>query len=308
MTYDSVRDRVVMFGGATTSAVLNASPVKDDTWEWDGIGWNLAATTGPSARRLAALTFDTAAAVTVLFGGSSTNSDQLTITPLDDTWTWNGTAWTERTPPTVPPARESAAIAYDPIRKRVVMFGGTASYVPLRSLGDTWEWDGTNWIERTPASSPPARAAATMSYDPGRRRILLAAGRADAGSLEDAWEWDGMAWTELSPQGSPGPIIATIYNPLEQRLIAFGDADYRGVSNDTWALEFRTPLAKHELCITGDIDDDGDGLAGCADPDCWARCTPQCPPGATCAATASRCGDAACDPLENPSLCPADCK
>jgi len=56
------------------------------------------------------------------------------------------------------------------------------------------------------------------------------------------------------------------------------------------------------------LDGDGDGLIGCADPDCWGYCTPECPPGAVCSPTAARCGDGACNPsLENGQLCPADC-
>jgi hypothetical protein len=36
-----------------------------------------------------------------------------------------------------------------------------------------------------------------------------------------------------------------------------------------------------ESCIATE-DLDGDGLAGCADADCWFTCTPACPPYATC--------------------------
>ena len=34
MVYDSVRGKVVMFGG-----VINASSTLDDTWEYDGVDW-----------------------------------------------------------------------------------------------------------------------------------------------------------------------------------------------------------------------------------------------------------------------------
>lgn len=160
----------------------------------------------------------------------------------------------------------------------------------------------------TPAVSPPARTQATLSYDPGRQTVLLAGGRESfTGNVDEVWEWDGATWTQLVPQGSPGPIITTAYDNIEQRLIAYGDADRVGVSDDTWALEFSTPLARREVCIDATDDDDDDELAGCADPDCWARCTPLCPPLTTCPATAPRCGDATCGPLENRAICPVDC-
>src|SRR4051795_9917868 len=47
--YDSVRQRLVLFGG-------NGAPA--DTWEWDGTVWSQRATVGPSARTHAAMAFD----------------------------------------------------------------------------------------------------------------------------------------------------------------------------------------------------------------------------------------------------------
>jgi len=36
-----------------------------------------------------------------------------------------------------------------------------------------------------------------------------------------------------------------------------------------------------ETCAPGE-DADGDGLAGCADPDCWETCWPACPVATSC--------------------------
>ena len=44
----------------------------------------------------------------VLFGVASSSGC------LADTWTWNGTTWTEASPATSPPARYVASMAYDP--------------------------------------------------------------------------------------------------------------------------------------------------------------------------------------------------
>jgi hypothetical protein len=53
-------------------------------------------------------------------------------------------------------------------------------------------------------------------------------------------------------------------------------------------------------------DHDGDGLAGCADPDCWPTCAPACPPGVAC--EGATCGDGTCDaPREGCDSCAADC-
>ena len=53
-------------------------------------------------------------------------------------------------------ARTAAAAAYDFAHNRVVLFGGFSN---TSILGDTWEYDGTNWIARNggPAPATPAR-------------------------------------------------------------------------------------------------------------------------------------------------------
>ena len=60
-------------------------------------------------------------------------------------------------------------------RGRVVLFGGCGDLVC--PLGDTWEWDGTSWVERTPATSPPARLRITRwPTTAGRGRVVLFGG------------------------------------------------------------------------------------------------------------------------------------
>jgi hypothetical protein len=60
------------------------------------------------------------------------------------------------------------------MRQRVVLFGGNISGVGF--LGDTWEWDGTNWTQLTPSASPSARLAHAMAYHAARQRVVLCAG------------------------------------------------------------------------------------------------------------------------------------
>src|SRR5262245_25538876 len=94
------------------------------------------------------------------------------------------TLWT----PAGPFAQAGQAMAYDSARGRIVMFGGyEGSY-----LGTTWEWDGTSWLARAPATSPPVRANHAMAYDSARQRVVLFGGIwGTAAFLGDTWEWDG---------------------------------------------------------------------------------------------------------------------
>lgn len=125
MCYDSRRGVCVLFGPNSNSA-----------WEYDGSAWiHRPALDPPLARSEPGIAYDSARGVTVLFGGL-----RFPLIGLEDysndTWEWNGTAWT-RLNIVGPSARAEMAMAYDSIRQRVVLFGGRGSYVGF--LNDTWE-------------------------------------------------------------------------------------------------------------------------------------------------------------------------
>lgn len=97
MTEDLIRQRLVVFGGA--SNVLY-SGLLDDTWEWDGTTWQQRASIlKPSARQLHAMAYDPAHGYTLLFGGNNSSNF-----PDNRTWTWDGGAWSYFGP-TTPSAR-----------------------------------------------------------------------------------------------------------------------------------------------------------------------------------------------------------
>jgi hypothetical protein len=96
------------------------------------------------------------------------------------------------------------------------------------------------------------------------------------------------------------------YDAARGRVILFGGWD-GSLLGDTWLTQYRSRTSPDESCRFG-RDTDGDGLIGCDDPDCWAYCTPSCPPGAPCDPTAPHCGDGVCNQhLETYRLCPQDC-
>src|SRR5215218_1003895 len=85
MAYDSVRERVVLFGGRAGGGTLQG-----DTWEWDGGDWTQVADTGPDARSGHALAFDANRQRAVLLGGEAAASARRA-----DTWEWDGAEWTQ---------------------------------------------------------------------------------------------------------------------------------------------------------------------------------------------------------------------
>ena len=144
-----------------------------------------------------------------------------------------------------PPARSGHALAYDAARQRVVLFGGYGGAV---YLSDTWEWDGTTWLPRTPVTSPPARRSHALAYDAARQRVVLFGGYSNSSdTLSDTWEWDGTTWLPRAPVTSPpgrdGHALA--YDAARQRVVLFGGYDGSAVFSDTWEWDGTTWLPSH---------------------------------------------------------------
>ncbi|MBI3892210.1 MAG: hypothetical protein HY303_11855 [Candidatus Wallbacteria bacterium] len=89
------------------------------------------------------------------------------------TWGW------VRRDGAVPAARSGHAMAYDAARGRVVVFGGQDS--GGNYLGDTWEWDGGSWYQRSPATSPAPRALHSLAYDSVRSGTTRGSGMGRTG-------------------------------------------------------------------------------------------------------------------------------
>ena len=91
----------------------------------------------------------------------------------------------------LPPVR-GYAIAPDPVRRRVVLFGGvTTSGVPA----GTWFYDGNGWGSGGVPVEPPPRTGHAMAYDEVAQVVLLFGGRAlDGTLLNDTWYLDSHGW------------------------------------------------------------------------------------------------------------------
>jgi len=188
LVYDATRGETIRFGGRGSFNYENR------LWIWSGEGWEFRrraeGTLPPPSRGNAAMAYDAARQVVVLFGGENDDGE------LGDTWTWDGSAWTEIAPAASPSPRTHAAMAYDAARQEVVLFGGDDG----SWLDDTWVWDGANWTEKSPSATPPDRSPA-MAYDSSRSVVVLLVG--NYSDEMETWEWDGSDWTQRTPANSP---------------------------------------------------------------------------------------------------------
>lgn len=186
----------------------------DVTWEWRGGVWRLVPTTNrPPLLSDPAMATEPGGTV-LLFGGAGPGAQNAT-------WRFTGTDWQLLQPANAPSPRSQHGMAFDPLRNRIVLFGGVDS--AGSRLGDTWEWDGGNWLAMTPATSPPLRANPAMGFDPVSARVLLfGGGQRYQGQVGDCWGWDGTTWQPL-PGGPTSRGRAQMdFDPVRQRTVLAG--------------------------------------------------------------------------------------
>ena len=101
-------------------------------------------------------------------------------------------------------------MAYDPSTGNVVLFGGDCwnsdtGTVPCR---DTWEWDGHDWAQVSPANSPPARRFGGMAFDSNGNALLFGGFVADPGIDSGSFTY-GFKPTVARVLGPAGGTVAT---------------------------------------------------------------------------------------------------
>jgi acetyl esterase/lipase len=155
--YDGKNGTDVLFGGDNASSSCNASclDLLDDTWTLSYAAstrtWSWTQQPGPPAgltpRDFAAGA--SAASGMLLFGGMSgatgtnVNSDQA----LGDTWSWNGSAWTQACPACTltPPPAIGAGMAYHRADSEDVLYAGFSDAGSLGPPATSWIWNGSDW-------------------------------------------------------------------------------------------------------------------------------------------------------------------
>lgn len=194
-------------------------------------------TGGPPPRESAGMVYDATRNHVLLFGGDRATERTL----LGDTWTWDGSSWTERHPSRSPSPRTRMAMAYDEAHQVVLLFGGTDRFLTVpgsANRSDTWIWDGSTWTQRQPGPAP-SLAEAVMAFDPSSKRVVLFGSHAEGGAAE-TWTWDGSLWKQELPAHSPsGRLGASLaYDVASHRVLLFGGFNQaEGNLNDTWAWD-----------------------------------------------------------------------
>ena len=226
-----------------TGAYPGVSNFLNETWTFNGTDWTNTGTTlidanGPLPGRInMVMAYD--GYNVMLYGGQG---DSSTVGYLSDTWTWNGTAWSKKSPATVPFGRNFAeACRSTTTALNVTMFGGyggNAKYV-----NETWKWDGNaqTWTLLSPATSPSARIGHAMAGGPSS--LIMFGGTLSNGEFKnDTWSFNGTTWTQLNPATSPsaraGHCMA--YDQTNNVWVLFGGMNEYYRLPETWTFNGTT--------------------------------------------------------------------
>jgi hypothetical protein len=244
---DPVRDRVLLF----QDGVLWSRSFRE------GEGWTRSVTVGdpPPADPGHVVVYDAKRDRMIVQGGrigprvDEPNTWALTLAPP---MTWSRLAVRGDAP-----LRSDAAAIYDPVRDRLVIFGGDSLYY---QRGDVWALslgEDREWTRLAPdAGWELRRLAASAIYDPRHdRMIVFGGGVPDADSWDvhnDVWEFSlgDPGWKQLTRDSrSPDTpemraFQAAVYDEVADRMIVAGGycpgPFQRGPWKDSWALDLST--------------------------------------------------------------------
>ncbi len=253
--YDEVNNRLVVFGGNTSSPVMCA-PVYTQTneiwaFELDCNNWQrLDSTGGPGNRSRTAIAVDTMRNRMIVFGGM--DGDPFSgATRFDEVWAFDLSTdtWAEVTTTGAGPiAKGYAVAAYDAAKDRLLVHGGDPG--GFNGVNEMHALDlATNtWTEISGGTTPSARLYHGVTWHGNEMFIFGGAGGFGAETYtNDVWAFDATTdtWREVhSGAGADAPLErfgADIWSDeATGRMLAFGghDATDLGNSNDVLAYDY----------------------------------------------------------------------
>jgi hypothetical protein len=179
-----------------------------------------------------AMAYDSDRGVTVFFGGEIGNADEQTF--FNDTQEYDGTQWRQISVVGPKPSPRSLhAMAYDPISRKVVLYGGRNGF---QTFGDTWLYtgDGVNgfWEHVPSATQPGELQEHAMVFDSVRNRVVLHGGRKFTGDFwaadDRTYEWDGVSWQMVAQSPFAMFEFGMAFDDLRGRAITFGGTGGEG--------------------------------------------------------------------------------
>lgn len=262
--YDSVNNRMTIFGGYTPDTSVN---YLNDVWiltNANGLdsttsSWIQPSISGlvPSPRYGNSVAYDTFDNTMIVYGGWTGN------TVFGDFWDLGkpndigGSPNWSHLVDGAAGARYGHSAIFDNANKLMTVFGG---YDGTTYYNDTWVVANVtdaspNWAQLSPTNLPPPRYAHTAIYDATNNLMTVFGGRTYVSShyLNDVWVLSNAngvdsttpTWTELTTTGGPPApryYHTAVYDAASNRMIVYGGWDGTTVYNDLWVLSHANGL------------------------------------------------------------------
>ena len=169
-----------------------------------------------------------------------------------------------------PPAREDAAMGYDPLRNNIILRTGgclDAGQNPILCT-DQWTLGQVTWDVQTPTTAITPRKGSIMAWLPTKGTLLLFGGQTDANSVgtavNDLYSWSGTDWTKLTQAVSPSArtFSAMAYDSDRSVMVLFGGDDKTdNDQSDTWEYNGNTAVWKQNtMIVTEPLEREGHGI------------------------------------------------
>ena len=242
MIYDPILDEIVLYGGNRGGGDQSSL---DSVWKYsisDSQWVEISAETTPVSRFGHHMAYLPLNRSIFLFGGFKTSD----YARLSDTWLYylDNNTWEEVSLSVSPSARSNAALCYDSLRNRVLLFGGY-NYDDSK-LNDLWVYypNNNSWTELAPSSSPPNEYGHSLFYRNNGGEVY-AFGRNPAITMNVFWEYNNSAnsWVEI-PATSPRPSYRywhnMRYSNISDVCFLFGGSSYNIEKGDSWIYNFTT--------------------------------------------------------------------
>jgi hypothetical protein len=230
MVYDHLNDRVILFGGSTSTSGLDFTPLNDTyILNLDSMEWRRVDGQAPSRRLFHDMVIDSTHGQLIAYGGGDERAftgpfyrDMWAFDLSTETWSqiWDGRG-------NGPVGRINPVLVEDATGERIILFGGHDD-TNVGHRNDVWSYDyaTSQWqslvagdegagagcssfcncppdFVEVDMESPERRQYHTFQRIIDERRAILFGGKGDCGYLDDTWDFSfgEDRWREIEPAG-----------------------------------------------------------------------------------------------------------
>ena len=204
------------------------------TWEFSNQNWSRVNISTPHVGG-GVLAYDPNLGSLVLFG-----PDYEMTSFNDSMWEFGGSSWQQVSlvPRGFGPAApgEVPIMTYDPESGDLLLLQGNTGN--LVGTTDTWEYDGSRWVQTGSLPTPYMDGSGSMAFYPGSQAVVEYGGA--PGLANTTWLFSGGSWTNssaASPESRQEPAMT--YDPAIGAVVVFGGMYQYSATrvepmNDTW--------------------------------------------------------------------------